>query len=71
MNHNDALQVRSALKAGRIASNHSETQREAERPAVSMRKQVPTTVSRRDRLELLIVRAGLKAGRRARIVRHR
>ena len=85
-NHNEALQVRTALKAGgtdtsttrrcRFARrsrpaggipNHNETlQRAADRPAVSMRRELLTTSRKEDRLELLVVRAGLRAGRRAR-----
>ena len=68
LNHNDVLQVRTALKAGGIRlTNHNETlQRAADRPAISMRRELVTTSRREDRLELLVVRAGLRAGRRAR-----
>ena len=67
LNHNESLQVRSALKAGRIALNHNEKlQRVLERPVVAMRRDLPTTTRREDRLELLVVRAGLRAGRRSR-----
>src|SRR5688572_28127630 len=66
-NHNEVLQVRSALKAGGTFLNHNETlQRKTDRPAVSMRRQPLTTSRKDDRLELLVVRAGLRAGRRAR-----
>ena len=68
-NHNEPLQVRTALKAGRKAllSNHNEKlQRAADRQAVSMRRELLTTSRKDDRLELLVVRAGLRAGRRAR-----
>ena len=72
-NHNEALQVRSTLKAGKKSGpNHNETlRREDERPAVSMRKQIRRTGSKQDRLELLVVRAGLRAGRGARPMRSR
>jgi len=68
LNHNEALQVRTALKAGGIKlPNHNETvRREDKAPAASMRKRTRTTGSTQDRLELLIVRAGLRAGRVAR-----
>jgi hypothetical protein len=66
-NHNETLQVRTALKAGgRKLYNHNETLARAERAAVSMRRELVTTTRREDRLELLVVRAGLRAGRRAR-----
>jgi hypothetical protein len=63
-NHNETLQVRSALKAGGITRNHNEKlQRATDRPAVSMRRELLTTSRKDDRLELLVVRAGLRAGR--------
>jgi hypothetical protein len=69
-NHSDALQVRSALKAGKLGSNHNETsRRETEQPAISMRRQIRTTGSKQDRLELLVVRAGLRAGYDRRMLR--
>ena len=71
--HNETLQVRTALKAGRKAGgtqhddNHNEKlERASERQAVSMRRELLTTSRKEDRLELLVVRAGLRAGRRAR-----
>jgi hypothetical protein len=72
LNHNEALQVRTALKAGRGGwgpplLNHNEAlQRAADRPAVSMRRELLTTSRKDDRLQLLVVRAGLRAGLRAR-----
>ena len=66
LNHNETLQVRTALKAGGVSLNHNETQRASDRSAVSMRRELLTTTRREDRLELLVVRAGLRAGRRAR-----
>ena len=66
-NHNEALLVRTALKAGGRYLNHNETLgRAADRPVVSMRRQPMTASRREDRLALLVVRAGLRAGRRAR-----
>jgi hypothetical protein len=67
-NHNEALHVRSAIRAGGLGSvNHNEAlKRTANRPAVSMRRELLTTTRKEDRLELLVVRAGLRAGRRAR-----
>ena len=67
LNHNESRQVRSAVKVGKMSANHNETSRsEAEPRAISMRKQIRRTGSRQDRLELLVVRAGLRVGRRAR-----
>lgn len=67
LNHNEALQVRIALKAGGSSSQHNENlQRTSARPAVSMRRELVTASPKDDRLELLVVRAGLCAGRRAR-----
>ena len=76
LNHNEALQIRSTLKAGGSSLQHNESLRRAserhcEKPEsatdiVWMRRQ-PVTASRtEDRLTLLVVRAGLRAGRRAR-----
>jgi hypothetical protein len=47
ISHSEALKIRT----------------EREQPAISMRKQIRWTGSRQDRLELLVVRAGLRAGR--------
>ena len=66
MNHNEALRVRSTVNAGRlgIIFNHNESlERAADRPAIGMRRQLLTTSRKEDRLELLVVRAGLRAGR--------
>jgi hypothetical protein len=46
-------------------NNHNESlQRGSDRKAVSMRRELATTTRKEDRLELLVVRAGLRAGRR-------
>ena len=67
LNHNETLRVRTALKAGGQNLNHNETLRpRIERPAISMRRQPQTTGRKSDRLELLVIRAGLRAGRRFR-----
>jgi hypothetical protein len=67
LNHNEALRVRSTIKAGGVEAQHNENlQLATDRPAVSMRRELLTTTRREDRLELLVVRAGLRAGRRAR-----
>ena len=67
LNHNEALQVRTSLKAGGRLANHNEAlKRTEDRQAVSMRRELLTTTRSEDRLELLVVRAGLRAGRRAR-----
>jgi hypothetical protein len=66
-NHSEALRVRSAIKAGGEHLNHNETlERAPERVAVSMRRHPLTASRKEDRLALLVVRAGLRAGRRAR-----
>jgi hypothetical protein len=76
LNHNEALRVRSTIKAGGVEGQHNETLRRAserhcEKPEsatdiVWMRRQPVTTSRNEDRLTLLVVRAGLRAGRRAR-----
>jgi hypothetical protein len=67
LNHNEALRVRSAVKVGGYTQNHNEAlRREVNRPAISMRRQPRTTVRKEDRLGLLVVRAGVRAGARAR-----
>jgi hypothetical protein len=53
INHNDALRVKSTLKAGAI------------------RRRLETTAPRDERLALLVVRAGLKAGARRKRARDR
>jgi hypothetical protein len=62
-NHNEAL--RSTLKAGGLgATNHNEKLvRVSERQTVSMRRELLTTSRKHDRLDLLVVRAGLRVGR--------
>jgi hypothetical protein len=66
-NHNEVLQVRSAIKAGKLSANHNEKlQRASDRSAVSMRRELLTTTRKEDRLDLLVVRAGLRAGLRSR-----
>ena len=59
------MTIRTQLKAGKLAANHNEKlQRAADRQAVSMRRELLTTSRKEDRLQLLVVRAGLRAGRR-------
>lgn len=61
-----AMKIRTQLKAGGSSLNHNDAlRRAADRPAVSMPRQIPTTARKGDRLELLVVRAGLRAGGRA------
>ena len=72
LNHNEALAVRSTLKAGRIAYNHNETlqtRSALNAGRINLRAAVRTTPRKVDRLELLVVRAGLRAGRAVRHVR--
>lgn len=61
------MKIRSQPKAGGNWSNHNETL--GREPSISMRRQVPTTVQKGDRLELLVIRTGLRGGvvRRLRI----
>ena len=63
-NHNEALKIRSTVKAGGSQLNHSETLRTGSAPAIAMLRQPRTTSRKEDRLELLVIRAGLRAGRR-------
>jgi hypothetical protein len=61
------MKIRTQLKAGGISINHNEKlQRATDRQAVSMRRELLTVSRKEDRLELLVVRAGLRAGRRRR-----
>jgi hypothetical protein len=76
VNHSEAVRVRSTIKAGGQDLNHNEAlQRAADRQTeerdgatniVWMRRQPLTRSRTEDRLTLLVVRAGLRAGRRAR-----
>lgn len=60
------MKIRTQLKAGGVKYNHNETmERVSERQAISMRRELVTASRKEDRLELLVVRAGLKAGKRA------
>jgi hypothetical protein len=66
-NHNEALQVRTALKAGGENLNHNEAlQVKTALKAGKIRRRLETTAPREDRLSLLVVRAGLRAGARDR-----
>jgi len=62
-NHNETPRVRSTVKAGaatKLAVNHNES---ARRAAVSdLRPQLKPIVRKQDRLRLMVVRAGLRAG---------
>ena len=67
LNHSEALRVRATLKAGGWNLNHNEAlKRQDDREAISMRRTLPTISRKEDRLELLVVRAGLRAGRQRR-----
>jgi hypothetical protein len=63
MQHNEALRVRSTVKAGKIAINHNEALRIVAPPAIAMLRQPRRTSRKEDRLGLLVIRAGLRAGR--------
>ena len=61
------MTIRTQLNAGALLGNHSEVlRRDSDRPAISMRQQIRTTGRKEDRLELLVVRAGVRAGKRMR-----
>jgi hypothetical protein len=58
------MTTRTQLKAGKLTVNHNEALRRAsDQPAISMRRQPRPTGRKDDRLALLVVRAGLRAGR--------
>jgi hypothetical protein len=62
-NHNEALRVRTAVKAGKMATNHNESvQVRTGLKAGKLRKRLATSGPKEERLALLIVRAGLRAG---------
>ena len=64
-NHNEALRVRASVKAGGWINNHNEAlQVRTGLQGGKLRKQIVTTSPKEDRLTLLVVRAGLRAGRR-------
>jgi hypothetical protein len=65
------MTIRTQLKAGRRmdggGTNHNEAmQTRTGLKAGGMRRAVPTTVRKEDRLNLMVVRAGLRAGKAAR-----
>ena len=61
------MTIRTQLKAGKIATNHNETlQVRTGLQGGKLRKRLVTTSPKEDRLTLLVVRAGLRAGRDAR-----
>ena len=62
--HNEALKVRSTVKAGDTRLNHNEALKiRSAVKAGGIRRMIKTT-HKNDRLELLVVRAGVRAGRR-------
>ena len=64
LNHNEALRVRSTIKAGGVDGQHNETlRRDSDRPVIAMYRQPRTTGRKDNRFELLVIRAGLRAGR--------
>ena len=72
LNHSEALRVRTTVKAGGWLNNHSEAlKRQEDGEAISMRRTLLTTSRKEDRLTLLVVRAGLRAGARDRVFRVR
>ena len=72
LNHNEGLRVRTALKAGRISLNHNEGLRvRSTLKAGALKRALRTSASEGDRLKLLVVRAGLRAGAMRVRARHR
>ena len=63
-NHNEVLKIRSTVKAGKYRPyNHNEALRRNVRwPRISMRRRSTTAARKEDRLQLLVVRAGLRGG---------
>jgi hypothetical protein len=61
------MTIRTELKAGGIVANHNETLQTRTGLKAGARKQVrdavKTTARKEDRLELMVVRAGLRAGK--------
>lgn len=73
-NHNESARVRTSLKAGDRPKglNHSETLQTRtglKAGRINLRAAVQTTARKEDRLELLVVRAGLRGGRAVRGIR--
>ena len=68
--HSEAMRFRSTVKAGGQNLNHNEALRTGSAPAVAMLRQPRTTSRKGDRLELLVIRAGLRARRRQKGSRH-
>jgi hypothetical protein len=64
-NHNEALRVRLSMKAGGVNLQHNEALN-VRWPAkvTGLRQMLKTTADKSDRLELLVVRAGVRAGGR-------
>ena len=61
------MRIRTQLKAGGRKFNHNEALQESRsKQQVSMRRELATSACKEDRLELLVVRTSLRAGRRRR-----
>ena len=65
LNHNEALRVRSAVKAGGSLNHNEALNVRWPVKVTGLRQMLKTTANKSDRLELLVVRAGVRAGRRA------
>ena len=63
-NHNDAMRVRTGLNGGGQSLNHNENIRHDAVRNVFMRRDLRTIGAGEDRLELMVVRTGLRAGAR-------
>ena len=58
------MRIRTQVKAGKQSANHNETlQVKTGLQGGRMRRRLVTTSPKQDRLALLVVRAGLRAGR--------
>ena len=57
------MRIGTQLEAGGVDGQHTESlHRHADRKDISMRRRPQITVRKEDRLELLVIRAGLRAG---------
>ena len=63
MQHNEALKVRSAVKAGSPYANHNEPLKVRSSVKGGIVRRMTKTTTPANRLDLMVVRAGLRAGR--------
>jgi hypothetical protein len=62
LNHNEVLQIRSTLRAGGSLNHNEALRRNVRWPTVSIRRRPRTAARKENRLQLLVVRAGLRGG---------